>query len=271
MLVKHMAACLVATAIAMPAFAQSPALPSSDRPTATGTHSTTSGSPAVLPGGPNPAPGSSGPSGPSGSVAGATVPGGSGTAASGSMGKNSSDVGGVQSQRAAASGAAGQGQFVAQQQQGQWLASKLIGTRVVSANNETIGDVNDVLLDRGGMAQAIVIGVGGFLGVGEKDVAVPFSALEFASSRDANTTAATSAAGSGPSPAGGTTSGAPAASPNTPRNGDVDRVVLRLTKSDLQAAPTFQSNRGSSVASGAGNPRTDRPGAAPGAPAAPRP
>jgi hypothetical protein len=131
----------------------------------------------------------------------------------------------------------------------------------VSANNETIGDVNDVLIDRSGTAQAIVIGVGGFLGVGEKDVAVPFSALEFASSRDTNTTAATSAAGAGASATAGTTSARPGASPNVARNGDVDRVVLRLTKSDLQAAPTFQGNRGS-VASGAGSAGT------PGAPTA---
>jgi hypothetical protein len=256
---KHIAACLVATAVAMPASAQSPATPSTDRPAATGTHSTTSGSPAMLPGGANPAPGSSGPSGPSGPAA------GTGTAASGATGRNSSDAGAAQPPRAAASGpasgAAVQGQFVAQQQQGQWLASKLIGTRVVSANNETIGDVNDVLIDRNGTAQAIVIGVGGFLGVGEKDVAVPFSALEFASSRDANTTAATSAAGSGASATAATTSARPGASPNVARNGDVDRVVLRLTKSDLQAAPTFQGNRGS-VASGAGSAGT------PGAPTA---
>ena len=59
------------------------------------------------------------------------------------------------------------------------LASKLIGTTVVSQDNETIGDVNDVLFDRGGQVMAAVIGVGGFLGIGEKDVAVPFQQLEF--------------------------------------------------------------------------------------------
>jgi len=40
-----------------------------------------------------------------------------------------------------------------------------------------IGDVDDVLLDKEGQVTAVVIGVGGFLGMGEKDVAVPFSSL----------------------------------------------------------------------------------------------
>jgi hypothetical protein len=133
----------------------------------------------------------------------------------------------------------------------------------VSANNETIGDVNDVLLDRSGAAQAIVIGVGGFLGIGEKDVAVPFGALEFASSRDAETTSSTSAAAA---PAGASSGGADTAAArartasadggaSAPRSGsDFDRIVLRLTKGDLQAAPTFRSSaRATSAGAGANN------------------
>ena len=69
--------------------------------------------------------------------------------------------------------------MVSQQQPGQWMASKLIGTTVIGANNESIGDVNDVLLDRSGQAVAVIVGVGGFLGIGEKDVAVAFNQLEF--------------------------------------------------------------------------------------------
>ncbi len=48
----------------------------------------------------------------------------------------------------------------------------LIGTRVVNANNENIGKVEDVLVDKGKTVQAIVLGVGGFLGVGERSVAI---------------------------------------------------------------------------------------------------
>ena len=43
-----------------------------------------------------------------------------------------------------------------------------------------IGDVNDILLDKDGRVSTVIIGVGGFLGVGEKDVAVAFSALKVA-------------------------------------------------------------------------------------------
>jgi sporulation protein YlmC with PRC-barrel domain len=43
-----------------------------------------------------------------------------------------------------------------------------------------IGDVNDILLDKDGRVSTVIIGVGGFLGVGEKDVAVPFNALKVA-------------------------------------------------------------------------------------------
>ena len=41
-----------------------------------------------------------------------------------------------------------------------------------------IGEVNDILLDADGKIAAVIVGVGGFLGVGEKDVAVPFNALK---------------------------------------------------------------------------------------------
>jgi len=40
-----------------------------------------------------------------------------------------------------------------------------------------IGDVNDVLIDKQGQVTALMIGVGGFLGMGEKDVAVPFRSI----------------------------------------------------------------------------------------------
>jgi sporulation protein YlmC with PRC-barrel domain len=49
---------------------------------------------------------------------------------------------------------------------------------VYDAQNNKIGDVNDILLEKDGRVSAVIVGVGGFLGVGEKDVAVPFNALE---------------------------------------------------------------------------------------------
>ena len=41
-----------------------------------------------------------------------------------------------------------------------------------------IGKIDDVLVSAGGQVNALIVGVGGFLGAGEKDVAVPFSAVK---------------------------------------------------------------------------------------------
>ena len=51
---------------------------------------------------------------------------------------------------------------------------------VYDNQNNKIGDVNDILLDKDGRVSTAIVGVGGFLGIGEKDVAVPFNALKVA-------------------------------------------------------------------------------------------
>jgi sporulation protein YlmC with PRC-barrel domain len=58
-------------------------------------------------------------------------------------------------------------------------ASALLNENVVNANNETIGDVNDVLLSKDGSVASVIVGVGGFLGMGEKNVALTFDQLKF--------------------------------------------------------------------------------------------
>ncbi len=49
---------------------------------------------------------------------------------------------------------------------------------VYDPNNSKIGDIDDVLVTKGGQITSLIIGVGGFLGMGEKDVAVPHSAVQ---------------------------------------------------------------------------------------------
>ena len=49
---------------------------------------------------------------------------------------------------------------------------------VYDAGDNKIGEIMDVLVDRDGKATALIIGVGGFPGMGEKDVAVPFHAVQ---------------------------------------------------------------------------------------------
>src|SRR5580692_12101526 len=63
--------------------------------------------------------------------------------------------------------------------QGDWRASKLVGLSVYNDNNERIGSINDLLTDRSGNIKAAVIGVGGFLGVGEHLVVIPFDKIKF--------------------------------------------------------------------------------------------
>ena len=74
--------------------------------------------------------------------------------------------------------------FVTTQSDGQWLASKFKGTDVVGSNNEKIGDVSDILFDRNGRVLAYVIGVGGFLGIGQKDVALAPDAFQVTADRN---------------------------------------------------------------------------------------
>ena len=63
--------------------------------------------------------------------------------------------------------------------QGQEIrASKLIGSSVRNKAGETIGDINDVVLSTDGKVDAVVLGVGGFLGIGERQVAVDFGSVQ---------------------------------------------------------------------------------------------
>lgn len=60
---------------------------------------------------------------------------------------------------------------------GDWRASKLLGTDVTNVQGETVGEVKDVILDNDGKVVSVLVSVGGFLGLGEKDVAVMFKDL----------------------------------------------------------------------------------------------
>jgi len=69
-------------------------------------------------------------------------------------------------------------------QQGEWRTSKLVGSKVKNKAGDTIGDINEIILTNDGSAAAAVIGVGGFLGMGEHQVAVQFKSLKI--DRDSN-------------------------------------------------------------------------------------
>jgi hypothetical protein len=69
------------------------------------------------------------------------------------------------------------GTFLSVQASNQWLATQLVGLAVVGAGGEKIGSINDLVVDQSGAIQAVVIGVGGFLGIGAKDIAVSLQAM----------------------------------------------------------------------------------------------
>jgi hypothetical protein len=87
---------------------------------------------------------------------------------------------------AAPSASSTAGTFSAAQAADEWRSSKLVGLAVYNSANERVGDINDLILGPDGKISNAVIGVGGFLGMGEKLVAVAFSDLQL--NRDADGT-----------------------------------------------------------------------------------
>lgn len=71
---------------------------------------------------------------------------------------------------------------------GQWRASKLIGLNIYNDQNEKLGDINEILLDQSGKVTGVVIGVGGFLGMGEHEIMVSMDKLKFVNEPATTTT-----------------------------------------------------------------------------------
>ena len=91
--------------------------------------------------------------------------------------------------------------------QGNWRASKMVGLSVYNEKNESVGSINDFLTDKNGKIIAVIIGVGGFLGVGEHLVAIPFEKVKFSTEPVAYTRRCCGGAGGagGARPGGSTT------------------------------------------------------------------
>src|SRR5262249_45859059 len=129
---------------------------------------------------------------------------------------------------------------------GNWRASKLVGLSVYNGKNESVGSINDMLTDKDGKIVAIVIGVGGFLGMGEHLVAVPFDKVKFSTEPVAYTGASNAppaGGSSGSSKPGGTrtTGGAPPApAASKPNPWGPDHAIFNATKDELKAMPEFK-------------------------------
>lgn len=75
-------------------------------------------------------------------------------------------------------------QFVAEQPANEYLARVFLGSAVQNPGGEALGDVRDLVFDHSGHISTVVLGVGGFLGMGQRNVAVPFTALTFSKAAD---------------------------------------------------------------------------------------
>jgi sporulation protein YlmC with PRC-barrel domain len=124
---------------------------------------------------------------------------------------------------------------------GNWRASKVVGLSVYNDKNESLGSINDLLTDKNGKIVAVVIGVGGFLGVGEQLVAIPFEKVKFVNEPVAYTGAANSPAPARPgTTTGAATNNAPPPPVAKPNPWYPDHAVFNATKDELKAMPEFK-------------------------------
>ncbi|WP_201859125.1 PRC-barrel domain-containing protein [Microvirga soli] len=185
---------------------------------------------------------------------------------------------------------AGPGQVMTQMPAGLMRGSQLMGIDVYGADNQKIGDIDEVLVDRQGKIHGLVVGVGGFLGIGKKDVAIPFDQVQWMSNQEvqasanatqrstntADTTVPSTATGGAGQPAttgstaagttgspgaagtlggtgtAGTTTGAGPTGSGSDANTPA-RAMVKMTKADLQNAPEFRYSADASRAGAAGN------------------
>jgi hypothetical protein len=115
----------------------------------------------------------------------------------------------------------GSAKFINAQGPDHWLSSYFIGTDVIGPDNEKIGDVADILFDKNGTIVGYVVGVGGFLGIGAKNVALaPSSFQPVPANADRTTTGAATTAAA-----------------------DDIKLKLNMTKDQLKQAASFESKR----------------------------
>lgn len=178
----------------------------------------------------------------SGSNTNTDSPGTGGTSAPSSSSGTTSDAGANSSANGSGTGAlstsgspgtASAETFVTIPNSGTWRLADLQGKTVYSVDGSNIGEINDVLVSQNGSVNAVIIGVGGFLGIGEKNVAVNISALQVAPSQ---MTGATGTTGSDMS---ANSAGTSSAQSNMASAAD-NRIILNVTRDQLESAPAYQ-------------------------------
>jgi putative membrane protein len=105
----------------------------------------------------------------------------------------------------------------------EWRASKLAGVPIYGPDNKKVGSITDVLMSKEGRAESVVVGVGGFLGIGEKDVAIPFAEVKFTDQ-----------------PVGGTAPNTNAATKANKSEAYPNHGMIDMTADQLKKAPSFR-------------------------------
>jgi len=147
---------------------------------------------------------------------------------------------------------ASEAKFITSQGADQWVFTKFRGSDVLGPNNARIGSVNDLLFDGTGKIVGVVVGVGGVLGIGAKNVAIDMTAFNAVP------------ADSGSSDSYKT----PAGNADDPSN---VKLKVAWTKDQLQDAPDFQYYKPPARTASTPSPATTGAAPRPAAPASPRP
>lgn len=125
-----------------------------------------------------------------------------------------------------------------------WRASKLIGLNVYNDQNEKLGDISEILLDKSGKVDGVVIGVGGFLGMGKHDILVQMDKLKFVNEPvKTSSTSSSSTTGSGAGSGMSRTTTSPSASTSASKTSKwyPDHAVMSgATKESLKSTPAFK-------------------------------
>jgi sporulation protein YlmC with PRC-barrel domain len=131
-------------------------------------------------------------------------------------------------------------------QEGQWRSSKLIGVNVYNDNNDKIGEIEELIVDKSGKVDNVIIGVGGFLGMGEHYVAVTMDKLKWVNEpvRSSSSTAAPTNRPTTGANNQGTTTGEANRANRPARSGNEkwypDHAVFNATKDQLKSMPQFK-------------------------------
>lgn len=120
----------------------------------------------------------------------------------------------------------GAGQFMTQLAPGQRLASDLMGKEVYGSNNDELGEIDDIILDRSGRVAAMIVELDDAPGIGDREIAIPMDAIRLGPGE-------VSATGSVGQQSSGQTGS---------RSSNEERIIITTPMEQLRSAPAFEDD-----------------------------